>query len=333
VEEDRGVLFIAMVWLKGETLDARLKREKRLPIADALTIGNQIAERLDVGHECGLVHLDIKPTNIWLSSDSLAPVSQDKGGGEELLVKVVNFDLADATAGEGAHLAKTGSILRTPVNVAQVHGRSEQVDLRRDLFNLGVVLYQVLTGELPFTRLDSSSQHMALEKETPKPVQAVNPAVPFALSELVMKLLARTPKQRPFSAKAVAETMARELFLLQRERLEADFFKAATASGKPRGLQWKDCHWKSEFVLARDHQSGKLAALVSITIRFEALPGSDMEGLPAVGNLRDASAVFFVDCGHWHTVGKAIFNLNPDEVVAHFKNQYERAERHSSGPS
>jgi hypothetical protein len=69
-----------------------------------------------------------------------------------------------------------------------------------------------------------------------------------------------------------------------------------------------------------------LAALVAVTIQFEAIEGSDMEGLPAVGNLRNASAVFFFDRGRWHTTGKAVFNLNPGEALEHFRNQYERVE-------
>ena len=77
-----------------------------------------------------------------------------------------------------------------------------------------------------------------------------------------------------------------------------------------------------EFV--RDKQTGQFAALVGVTIQFEAIEGSDMEGLPAVGNLRNASAVFFYDRGRWQTTGKTVFNLNPDEALAHFAAQYER---------
>lgn len=117
---------------------------------------------------------------------------------------------------------------------------------------------------------------------------------------------------------------AQELFKLQRERLEANFHRAATATGKPRGLIWKDIEWEDEVVLARERRSGQLAALIAITIQFEAVEGSDMEGLPAVSNLRNASAVFFFQRGHWHTVGKAIFNMNPGEAIDHFKTLYER---------
>jgi hypothetical protein len=115
----------------------------------------------------------------------------------------------------------------------------------------------------------------------------------------------------------------RELFLLQRERLEADFVKAASTSGKPRGLRWKGCDFGSEVTFARDRKNGQLAALVGVTIRFEAVEGSDMEGLPAVANLRNATAVFYFQKGRWLTAGRTVFNLNPTEAVAHFGNQYE----------
>ena len=117
---------------------------------------------------------------------------------------------------------------------------------------------------------------------------------------------------------------ARELFRLQRERLEAQFLNAAAATGKPRGLRWKDCQWENGVEFVRERRTGQIAALVGVTIQFEAIEGSDMEGLAAVGNLRNASAVFFFAKGQWHTVGRAVFNMNPNEAIDHFKNQYER---------
>jgi hypothetical protein len=124
--------------------------------------------------------------------------------------------------------------------------------------------------------------------------------------------------------KEIQVERARELFLLQRERLEAKFMTAAAATGKPRGLRWKDCSFDGEVELARERQTGQLVALVPATIQFEAIEGSDMEGLPAVDNLRNASAVFYFQRGQWLTAGKAVFNLNPVEVIQHFKNRYER---------
>ncbi len=114
------------------------------------------------------------------------------------------------------------------------------------------------------------------------------------------------------------------MFKLQRERLETQFFKAASASGKPRGLRWLECQWGQPIEFVRDRQTGLFAALVAVTILFEAIEGGDMEGISAVSNLRNASGVFFFQAGQWSTVGRAIFNMNPDEAAAHFGNQYEK---------
>jgi len=123
---------------------------------------------------------------------------------------------------------------------------------------------------------------------------------------------------------------ARESFRLQRERLEALFFEAASQTGKPRGLRWKQCEFNGDLELARDKSSGKLVGLLPVTISFEAIPGSDMEGLPAVGNLRNASAVFTFHKGQWTTAGRAVFNLNPDEAIRHFQKVYDRVAEEKS---
>ncbi len=124
---------------------------------------------------------------------------------------------------------------------------------------------------------------------------------------------------------------APRLFRMQREHLEADFLRAAAASGKPRGLRWKACDWDDEVLFARDRRSGHLTAWVGVTIEFEAIEGSDMEGLPAVGNLRNASGFFLFDRGRWWATGKAYFNVNPDEAIERFKEQFERVEP-TTGP-
>ena len=120
--------------------------------------------------------------------------------------------------------------------------------------------------------------------------------------------------------------LARQQFQQQREHLEADFLRAASASGKPRGLRWIGCDWENLLEFARDRQSGHLTAIAGVTIRFEAIEGSDMEGLPAVGNLRNGSAVFVHDGRRWLATGRVVFNLNPNEVIAHFAQQFERVE-------
>jgi hypothetical protein len=116
------------------------------------------------------------------------------------------------------------------------------------------------------------------------------------------------------------------MFGLQRERLELLFIEAATASGKPRGLRWADCDWGNEVKFARDRATGRLVALVGVTVRFEAIEGGDMEGWPQVAQLRNATGVFWFTRGQWHTDGRALFNMNPDEALDRLRTQFERVE-------
>tara|TARA_B100000686_G_scaffold188006_1_gene194694 strand:- start:879 stop:1340 length:462 start_codon:yes stop_codon:yes gene_type:complete len=121
-------------------------------------------------------------------------------------------------------------------------------------------------------------------------------------------------------------TAARQLFHLRREWLEAKFVDLAQKSGRPRGLLWKDVEFENSESLARDRHSNQLQALVGVTIRFEAIPGGDMEHVEAVGNLRAASAVFRFDDGEWKTSGRAIFNLSPIEAIKHLSGELETVE-------
>jgi hypothetical protein len=125
-------------------------------------------------------------------------------------------------------------------------------------------------------------------------------------------------------ARAASLEQARASFPAQRQRLQDEFFRAAAASGKPRGLRWKACDWEPGAEFARERATGRLIALVGVTIQFEAVAGSDMEGVAAVGNLRNASAVFLFARGRWHATDKALFNLNPDEALERFANLYDR---------
>ena len=111
-------------------------------------------------------------------------------------------------------------------------------------------------------------------------------------------------------------------FRLERESLEARFFDLAAASGKPRGLRWVHCDWQSAVTFGRDVRTRLLTAFVSVEIHFEAVEGGDMEEVEAVSTIRDASAVFHYDHGHWGTGGKALFNMNPQEAIERLEGQF-----------
>ncbi len=119
---------------------------------------------------------------------------------------------------------------------------------------------------------------------------------------------------------------ALEEFRRRRELLEARFFDIASGLGKPRGLRWLDCDWQDAVSFARDRRTGLLTAFVAVNIRFEAIAGGDMEDVAAVGNIRDAAAVFHYQHGRWGTGGRALFNMNPADALVRLEQQFHRVE-------
>jgi hypothetical protein len=112
-------------------------------------------------------------------------------------------------------------------------------------------------------------------------------------------------------------------FVRNRASLEAEFFQKAGSSGKPRGLAWKSCAFQNGVLLARDRANGELVGLVGVTIGFEAIEGGGMEEVEAVGNLRAATAVFSWNGSEWTTAGRAVFNLEPREVLEKFRGNLD----------
>jgi serine/threonine protein kinase len=194
VGEDRGVPFLAMKLLEGESLEDRLKNGGRLPLSEVLRVGREVAEGLSAAHAKGLVHRDIKPANIWLET------GRDR-------VKIVDFGLARGT-GQDAHFTQAGAVIGTPAYMAPEQANGEEVDARCDLFSLGVVLYRISTGQLPFPGKDTLSVLKALATLTPEPPHKIVSSVPRAFSNLVMRLLAKDPDERFQSGQEVAEAIA-----------------------------------------------------------------------------------------------------------------------------
>jgi eukaryotic-like serine/threonine-protein kinase len=194
VDEDNNVPFLAMEFLEGESLDERLHRQGSLPLADVLRIGRELAEGLEAAHERGLIHRDIKPANVWLE-------------GKRGRVKILDFGLARPIHQGDMHLTQSGTIVGTPAYMAPEQAQGHAVGPASDLFSLGVVLYHLCTGDMPFHANNTTALLIALAMEVPRPPKAVNPKVPAPLSDLVMKLLEKDPAQRPASASAVVRTL------------------------------------------------------------------------------------------------------------------------------
>jgi hypothetical protein len=195
VDEDNGVPFLAMQLLQGETLEARLRRQPGpVPVGVIMRLGREIAEGLEAAHRLGVIHRDVKPGNIWLQAD-----------GDH--VKVLDFGLARVTHTD-ARLTQSGMILGTPGFLAPEQAAGRAVDARSDLFSLGVVLYLLATGEMPFRGPDVMALLTALAVAQPRPVFELNPDIPEALDHLIMRLLSKELDTRPRSAREVIDILA-----------------------------------------------------------------------------------------------------------------------------
>jgi serine/threonine protein kinase len=188
------VPYLAMECLEGETLQARLLRERRLPPREGARIGREIAEGLAAAHGKGLIHRDIKPSNIWLT----APHGR---------VKILDFGLVHMIEGDPA-LSTSGQIIGTPCFMSPEQARGEAVDPRSDLFSLGSLLYLALSGEAPFSGSNPVSLVRKVTTQEPAPLFLRLPAVPPELAELVRRLLAKDRADRPVSAAEVAAALA-----------------------------------------------------------------------------------------------------------------------------
>jgi eukaryotic-like serine/threonine-protein kinase len=194
VREDGPAPYLVMEFVEGGTLADRLRGGRPLPVRDGLRLGAEIARGLAAAHARGLVHRDVKPANVLL----------DAATGR---ARLTDFGLARVAAGAPDALTATGALFGTPGYMSPEQARGQPLDARSDLFSLGVVLYQMTTGELPFRGPDVLSVLTALALDTPPAPAERNALVPPELSALVGRLLARDPAGRPATARAVADEL------------------------------------------------------------------------------------------------------------------------------
>ncbi len=193
VGEDRGVPFIAMPFLKGESLKARQERVGKLSQSDVVKIGIQVAAGLAAAHERQLIHRDIKPDNIWI---------EEKTG----RAKILDFGLVRATS-DDAGLTQSGMVMGTPRYMAPEQALGQEVDHRCDLFSLGSVLYHLASGKLPFEGSNVTATLMAVVQQEPKPLEEVVKGIDPELSQIIARLMSKNRERRPKSAAEVAKSL------------------------------------------------------------------------------------------------------------------------------
>jgi serine/threonine protein kinase/tetratricopeptide (TPR) repeat protein len=178
-ESTDGQLFIVMDFYEGETLKTRIERGP-LSIRDAVDIALQLAQGLTKAHEHGIVHRDIKPANVMITTDGVA--------------KIVDFGLAKLSG--RTMLTKTGSTLGTAAYMSPEQARGEQADHRTDLWSLGVLLYEMLSGMRPFDGEYENALLYAIVNAEPEHVTALRTGVPIELERIIGKCMAKDPQDR-----------------------------------------------------------------------------------------------------------------------------------------
>jgi eukaryotic-like serine/threonine-protein kinase len=194
-----GQLFYVMPFIDGETLRTRLERERQLPVTDALRIAREVADALQYAHERGVVHRDIKPENILLQ-------------GGHALVADFGIALAVQQAG-GQRMTQTGLSLGTPQYMAPEQAMGDKnVDARADIYALGVVTYEMLAGEPPFTGATVQQIVAKVITEKPAPVARVRDSVPTYVDAAIAQALSKLPADRPSSAGEFATALQTPTF-------------------------------------------------------------------------------------------------------------------------
>ena len=194
---DDGSPFIVMEHLEGESLGDHLQRVGRMRIADAVRVIDQVLDALGAAHDKNVIHRDLKPDNIFL-------VAKPKS-----TTKILDFGISKLTEGEGVSLTATGDVVGTPMYMPPEQARGDQpVTPASDLYAVGAVLYQAISGLRPFDGKTYAQVLTQVLTESPTPLERVRPAVPAALSTLVVQLMAKQPHIRPQSAREARELLA-----------------------------------------------------------------------------------------------------------------------------
>jgi serine/threonine-protein kinase len=205
MEGNQPVPYLAMEYVYGPNLKDLVRRYGPLPTEWVWTIGDQLCSALEAAHAVGVVHRDMKPQNVMLVDSKI-----------ELLAKLTDFGIARQVNADYTALTVFGQVLGTPDYLSPEQVMGEPGDPASDIYSLGIVLYEMLTGHLPFeaeTPLAAASRRMVAD---PPPISHFRPDLPSALQEVVMLATRRDSTSRPASARAFAD-------LLRWSRMQSPF--------------------------------------------------------------------------------------------------------------
>jgi serine/threonine protein kinase len=178
--EDRGTYYITMEYVPGEDLKSFIRRSKRLSIPSAISVAKQISEGLSEAHSQGVVHRDLKPSNIMIDKEGNA--------------RIMDFGIAQTLKAQG--LTGDGVVIGTPEYMPPEQVEAKDIDRRSDIYSLGIILYEMVTGQLPFVGDTPLSIAMKHKNDTPENPKTLNAQIPDDLSRLILKSLSKDKGKR-----------------------------------------------------------------------------------------------------------------------------------------
>src|SRR5688572_15225240 len=197
-----GDRYLVMEYLDGEGLGGRIKDRGRLTPAELCPIAHQLMEGLAAAHGAGIIHRDLKPDNVFLLKQR---------GGQRDFVKLLDFGISKfnhLSGDSGFSMTRTGAVMGTPYYMAPEQAKgSREMDHRVDLYAAGVILYEALTGQVPFNADTFNELLFKIVLEEPKPLAQVDPSIDPAFAAIVVKAMARDPAHRFQSAQEFQQVL------------------------------------------------------------------------------------------------------------------------------
>ncbi|MEO5726767.1 MAG: serine/threonine-protein kinase [Byssovorax sp.] len=183
-----GDRFMVMEYLEGESLGERIKRKKRLSPHEVGHLLHQLLEGLAAAHAVGIIHRDLKPDNVFLMNSK---------GGQKDFVKVLDFGVSKFNALDSEmSMTRTGAVMGTPFYMSPEQARGAKIDTRSDLYSVGVVIYQAVTGRVPFHAETFNELVFKIALESPEPAEIVAPGLDPAFAALIVRSMVRDPGGR-----------------------------------------------------------------------------------------------------------------------------------------